>query len=88
MNSERNENPGNPQNNLGLGERFRDYCSNYQPTGFNYMATFVSSASTGVAIDHYIDGNTSNAIFSLFLGGLFGILQFMKPYETESDDED
>ena len=41
MNSERNENPGNPQNNLGLGERFRDYCSNYQPAGFNYMATFV-----------------------------------------------
>ncbi|MBS3066474.1 hypothetical protein J4205_01500 [Candidatus Pacearchaeota archaeon] len=74
MNSERNKNPRNPQNNLGLGERFRDYCSNYQPICFNYMATFVSSASTVVAISHYIDGNTSDATFSLFLGGLFGIL--------------
>ena len=84
MNPERNENP----ENLSLGERFKDYFLNYQPKGFNYMATFVSAGSTGIAFTHYLDGNNTNAVCSLVLGGVFGVLQFIEPYDIENDEFD
>lgn len=88
MNSERNENPGNPQNNLGLGQRFRDYCSNYQPQMFNYGAMIGSAAMTGKAINEYINFGLRDAVWSACVGLILGIVQFIEPYDIENGNSE
>ena len=55
----------------------------YQPNFINYTATFISALSTAGAIDNSLNGDFSQGVLAGFLGGLFGVLQFIPFYRNE-----
>ncbi|MBS3072575.1 hypothetical protein J4477_01950 [Candidatus Pacearchaeota archaeon] len=63
-------------------EKSKGYFVNYQPMGFNYIATFASALSSAACIIHYHEGKLENLALSGVLGLTFGILQFINPYKN------